>query len=268
MRMYPRADEWAAVEIPEAVSFEEACAVLNCGITAYYSLAEVARLQKGEKILIHAASGATGQLAIQIAKLIGAEIFVTVGFDFKKQHLIDLYGIPSDHIFYSRNTTFAKGIMRLTNGYGVDVVLNSLVGEGLRASWECVAPYGRFVEIGKADINANSSLPMAAFANNVSFFAVDLRHIALNRKQMGRDLLHKTMDLVGEGNIHSPRPLNLFPVSDVEGAFRYLQSGKNTGRIIIQIDPSAKVQVRLSGLKHRSRLTSLETRSPPSIVAI
>ena len=268
MRMFPRADEWAAVEIPEAVSFEEACAVLNCGITAYYSLAEVARLQKGEKILIHAASGATGQLAIQIAKLIGAEIFVTVGFDFKKQHLIDLYGIPSDHIFYSRNTTFAKGIMRLTNGYGVDIVLNSLVGEGLRASWECVAPYGRFVEIGKADINANSSLPMAAFANNVSFFAVDLRHIALNRKQMGRDLLHKTMDLVGEGNIHCPRPLNLFPVSDVEGAFRYLQSGKNTGRIIIQIDPSAKVQVRLSGLKYRSRLTSLETRSPPSIVAI
>ncbi|KAI4608824.1 Type I Iterative PKS [Alternaria metachromatica] len=242
MRMLPRADEWATVAIPEAVSFEEACAVLNCGITAYYSLAEVARLQKGEKILIHAASGATGQLAIQIAKLIGAEIFVTVGFDFKKQHLIDLYGIPSDHIFYSRNTTFAKGIMRLTNGYGVDVVLNSLVGEGLRASWECVAPYGRFVEIGKADINANSSLPMAAFANNVSFFAVDLRHIALNRKQMGRDLLHKTMDLVGEGNIHCPRPLNLFPVSDVEGAFRYLQSGKNTGRIIIQIDPSAKVQ--------------------------
>ncbi|KAI4910493.1 Type I Iterative PKS [Alternaria infectoria] len=250
MRMFPRADEWATVEIPEAVSFEEACAVLNCGITAYYSLAEVARLQKGEKILIHAASGATGQLAIQIAKLIGAEIFVTVGFDFKKQHLIDLYGIPSDHIFYSRNTTFARGIMRLTNGYGVDVVLNSLVGEGLRASWECVAPYGRFVEIGKADINANSSLPMAAFANNVSFFAVDLRHIALNRKQMGRDLLHKTMDLVGEGNIHCPRPLNLFPVSDVEGAFRYLQSGKNTGRIIIQIDPSAKVQKRV--LRRRS----------------
>ncbi|KAI4673620.1 Type I Iterative PKS [Alternaria novae-zelandiae] len=250
MRMFPRADEWAAVEIPEAVSFEEACAVLNCGITAYYSLAEVARLQKGEKILIHAASGATGQLAIQIAKLIGAEIFVTVGFDFKKQHLIDLYGIPSDHIFYSRNTTFAKGIMRLTSGYGVDVVLNSLVGEGLRASWECVAPYGRFVEIGKADINANSSLPMAAFANNVSFFAVDLRHIALNRKQMGRDLLHKTMDLVGERNIHCPRPLNLFPVSDVEGAFRYLQSGKNTGRIIIQIDPSAKVQKRV--LRRRS----------------
>jgi len=109
---------------------------------------------------------------------------------------------------------------------------------------------------------------MAAFANNVSFFAVDLRQIALNRKQMGRDLLHKTMELVGEGNLHCPRPLNLFPVSDVEGAFRYLQSGKNTGRIIIQIDPSAKVQVCLLDLKYRPRLTSLETRPPPSVVAI
>ncbi|KAF2829294.1 polyketide synthase PksD [Ophiobolus disseminans] len=197
----------------------------------------------GEKILIHAASGATGQLAIQIAKMVGAEVFVTVGFDYKKQHLIDQYGIPADHIFYSRNTTFAKGIMRVTNGYGVDVVLNSLVGEGLRASWECVAPYGRFIEIGKVDINANSSLPMACFANNVSFFAVDLRHIAFHRKEMGRNLLHKTMELVAEGKIHCPKPLNFFPVSAIESAFRYMQSGKNTGRIIIQIDPSAEKRV-------------------------
>ncbi|KAH9905736.1 hypothetical protein F4778DRAFT_779127 [Xylariomycetidae sp. FL2044] len=117
-------------------------------------LVETARLRKGEKVLIHAASGATGQLAIQVAKLVGAEIFATVGFDAKKQFLKDTYNLSEDHIFFSRNTSFAK------------------VSEGLRASWECVAPYGQFVEIRKADINDNAALPMACSAKNVSFFGL------------------------------------------------------------------------------------------------
>ena len=219
MRMYPRSDQSAVVKIPDSSSFDEACAVINPGITAYHSLIEVARLQKGEEVLIHAASGGTGQLAVLVAQMVGAEVFATVGFDDKKELLMDQFGIPADHIFYSRNTTFAKGIMRITNGYGVDVVLNSLVGEGLRASWGCVAPYGRFIELGKADIKANSSLPTASFANNVSFSAVDLRHIAYFRKEAGRRLLDKTMKLVEDGTIHCPRPLHVYSVSSVEAAF-------------------------------------------------
>ncbi|KAI5865997.1 hypothetical protein GGS23DRAFT_603436 [Durotheca rogersii] len=242
MRMWARSDEGAVVKIPDSVSFNEACAVVNPGITAWYSLVEVARLQKGEKVLIHSASGATGQLAVQVAQLVGAEVFATVGYNHKKQLLIDRYGIPEDHILYSRNPSFAKGVMRLTNGHGVDVVLNSLVGESLRVSWECVAPYGRFVEIGKADIKANSALPMACFAKNVSFSGVDLHHILVHRQDLGKKLLHKTMELAGNGSIHSPAPLHAYDISKVEEAFRYLQSGKNTGRIIIQIDRSTEVQ--------------------------
>lgn len=243
MRMYPRSNQYGVVKIPDSLSFEEASAVINPGVTAYHSLIDVARLQKGEKVLIHAASGATGQLAILIAHMVGAEVFATVGFDHKKELLMDQFGIPADHIFYSRDTTFSKGIMRVTNGYGVDVVLNSLVGEGLRASWECVAPYGRFIELGKADIKANSSLPMACFANNVSFCAVDLRHLSYFRKEHGRRLLDKTMELVGSGAIHCPKPLHVYSVSSIEEAFRYFQSGKNTGRIVINANPTDGVLV-------------------------
>lgn len=246
MRAYPRGNEWAAIKIPDTVSFEEACAVINPGLTSWRSLIEVARIHEGEKVLIHSAAGATGQVAVQIAQMIGAEVFATVGHDNKRQCLMDEYGIPADHIFYSRNTTFAKGIMRMTNGYGVDVVLNSLVGENLRASWECVAPYGRFVEIGKADINSNSSLGMGAFSRNVTFTAVDLRHIFLHRQEMGKHLLTKVMAQVEKGHIRYPKPLNIYDVSAVEGAFRYLQSGKNMGRIIIRVEPSTKVQVRIA----------------------
>ncbi|KAK8037713.1 hypothetical protein PG991_001059 [Apiospora marii] len=247
MRMYPRATEANVIRIPASMSFEEACAIINPAVTAWYSLVDVARLRRGEKILIHSAAGATGQLAIQVSQLVGAEVFATVGSDVKKQLLIDLYGIPGDHILYSRsgNNTFASAIMRLTDGYGVDVVLNSLVGEGLRSSWECIAPYGRFVEIGKVDINANSSLPMASFANNATFTAVDVLHILLRRQDMASELLHKTMAMAFDGRLHHPRPLNVYDVGSVEDAFRYIQRGKHSGRVVISIDPLTKVQKSL-----------------------
>lgn len=243
VRTYPRSTEWAVAKIPDSLGFEEACAVINPAYTSWQSLVEVARLQKGEKILIHSAAGATGQLAIQIAQLVGAEVFATVGYNHKKQLLIDQYNLPADHIFYSRNTTFASGVMRVTNGYGVDVVLNSLVGEGLRASWECIAPHGRFIEIGKADISANASLPMSFFAKNVTFAAVDLLYIFTHKQEMAGKLLRKTMELAGDGCISYPKPLHIYDVCAVEDAFRYLQSGENTGRIVIRVDPSTVVQV-------------------------
>ncbi|KAF1998108.1 polyketide synthase PksD [Amniculicola lignicola CBS 123094] len=237
LRMYPRSHEWTVVKIPNSLSFEEATSIIGPGTTAYYSLIEIARLQKGEKILIHAAAGGTGQVALMVAQMMGAEVFATVGYDEKKQLLVSQFGIPPDHIFYSRNSSFAKGIMRFTQGYGVDVVLNCLAGDSLRASWECIAPYGRFIEIGKADIKANSALPMSCFAKNVSFSAVDLHHIGCNRFDIARRLLNSTMDLVAGGRIHCPKPLHVYPVSQIEDAFRYLQSGKNTGRIVITSAP-------------------------------
>lgn len=245
MKTYPRGHEWTTAKIADSVSFEDACAIIIPGMTALQSLMEVARLQKGEKVLIHSASGGTGQLALQVAQVIGAEVFATVGYDHKKQLLMDEYGVPADHIFYSRDTSFARGIMRITNGYGVDVVLNSLVGESLRASWECIAPYGRMIEIGKAEINANASLPMASFAKNTMFAGVDLHHIVndMNKTELAHKLLQMAMDLARDGSVWAPRPLHIYDVDSVEDAFRYLASGKNTGRIVIRVDSSTYVQV-------------------------
>ncbi|KAK3385761.1 polyketide synthase PksD [Podospora didyma] len=247
MKTYPRAHEWATAKISDSVSFEDACSVIIPGMTALQGLIEVARLEKGEKVLIHSASGGTGQVALQIAQMVGAEVFATVGYEHKKQLLIDQYGVPADHIFYSRDTSFARGVMRMTEGYGVDVVLNSLAGESLRASWDCIAPYGRMIEIGKADINANASLPMACFAKNVLFAGVDLHHIVkdMKKKELTHRLLQRTMDLARDGSIRAPRPMHTYEVDKVEDAFRYLASGKNTGRIVIRIDRETAVQKQL-----------------------
>lgn len=259
MRMFPRSQEDAVVKIPPLVSYEDACAIIIPGMTAWHALVELGRLSPGEKILIHSAAGATGQLAVQVAQMLGAEIFATVGHHDKKELLMNVYGIPEDHIFYSRsnNATFAKGIKRMTDGYGVDVVLNSLMGQGLRASWECIAPYGRFIEIGKADINADASLPMLPFANNALFAAVDIRHMIVERPQMASRLLHKVMSMAAEGKIRCPEPLHVFGVDAVEDAFRYIQGGKNVGRAIISIEPSVKVQVSLDSDVTKSHVSAV-----------
>lgn len=243
MRTYPRAHARAVVKLPNSVSFEDAASIIMPGSTAYYALIDVARLRKGEKILIHSATGSTGQMAIWIAKMQGAEIFATVGFDEKKKLLVEEFGIPEDHIFYSRNTSFAQGIMRVTEGYGVDVVLNSLSGDSLRASWECVAPFGRFVELGRADIDSNATLPMACFAKNVLFAAVDLHHIMSRDPELESRLLTKVLALAVDGVIGFPRPVHIYPVSQIEQAFRYMQGGTNTGRIVISVNRSDMVPV-------------------------
>ena len=159
-----RCNEFMALPIADEMTYAEAAAIPTNFTMPYRALIEVAHLVEGETILIHAGAGGTGQAAIQVAQYCRARIFVTVDSNSKKQLLMELYNIPAEHILYSRDLSFAKGVKRLTNGQGVDVMLNSLSGAGLLASWECVAPYGRFIEIGKKDKLSHRSLPMLQFA--------------------------------------------------------------------------------------------------------
>lgn len=237
-----RCQEKLVVEIPEDMPFSHAGALVVNFLTAYHSLATLARLSPGESVLIHSGSGGTGQAAIQVAKYHEAEIYSTVGSLTKKDLLVNLYGIPGENILSSRSTSFAEGIKRLTTK-GVDVVLNSLAGDALMASWDCVAPYGRFIEIGKKDIFSHNKLPMFQFARNVSFSAVDVGAMVVERP----DLIHRTLetivDLFKRKIFCMPSPIKAFPVSEVEAAFRYLQSGTNAGKVVVEIDPETVISV-------------------------
>ncbi|KAI0469823.1 hypothetical protein GGR56DRAFT_160663 [Xylariaceae sp. FL0804] len=231
-RTYVRGPGSVTFKIPDGWSYEDAVSAINPGATAYHCLVTLARLQRGEKILIHSATGSTGQMAVRLARSIGAEVFVTVGSPSKKRLLTEEFGIPSDHVFYSRNTSFAQGIMRMTGGAGVDVVLNSLSGQSLRATWECVAPFGRFLELGKADINTNASLPMAPFRGNVSFFAVDLKHLTLAQPKIAGAIYRKVMELLVSKVLDFPTPRHVFAISELENAIRMVQAGRHAGRVI------------------------------------
>ncbi|KAK7724612.1 putative secondary metabolism biosynthetic enzyme [Diaporthe eres] len=232
-----RCREILAVKIPDSMSFADAGAIPTNFVTAYHSFVRVAKLSPGETVLIHSGAGGTGQAAIQIAQHCGAgAIYTTVGSESKRQLLTERYGIPPEHIFNSRDLSFEDGVRRLTGGRGVDVVLNSLAGDALVASWECVAPFGRFVEIGKKDIFSHKTLPMFQFARNVSFAAVDLASMAQERPDLVQSGLRGVLDLFQRGILHMPSPVKSFPISDVEGAFRFLQSGTNAGKVVLEVD--------------------------------
>ncbi|GJC80768.1 highly reducing polyketide synthase azaB [Colletotrichum liriopes] len=163
-----------AIRIPDSMSFEEAATVPMVFATAYHGLYDIGRLTKGDTVLIHAATGGVGQAGIMLAQHRGAEIFVTVGSEAKRDFVMKQFGIAKDHIFSSRDTSFGPAIMAATGGRGIDVVLNSLSGPLLKESWDCVARFGRFVEIGKRDMEAAKALDMSHFRRAASFAAVDL----------------------------------------------------------------------------------------------
>ena len=140
---YVRGPGHFAVKIADTLSFAEAASIPITFVTAWYCLHTVGRLRPNESVLIHAGAGGTGQAAIQVAQYLGANVYTTVGSTDKKKLMLEKYGIPEKNIFYSRNTSFASGIMRETGGRGVDVVLNSLGGKELQATWGCIAPVSK-----------------------------------------------------------------------------------------------------------------------------
>ncbi|KAF1731582.1 Compactin diketide synthase mokB [Beauveria bassiana] len=238
---YARCPATSAGLIPEGISFETSASIPVVYCTAYYGLVDLARLESGEKILIHAASGGVGQAAIQLAQMIGAEIFATVGSLDKKQHLIEEYGIADDHIFYSRDSSFAPALRDATGGKGVDVVINSLAGDLLRETWSCLAPFGRFIEIGKRDINSNTRLEMAKFEWNCTFSSVDLTKVGDFRpKIMGR-IFRNVMELLDKKTIKPIGPITTVSISEVESALRKLQSGKTTGKVVVNHELDGQV---------------------------
>jgi NADPH:quinone reductase-like Zn-dependent oxidoreductase len=232
-RTYHRARASFCTPVPEGMSFELAASIPTIHATAYNALVRVARVQKGQSILIHAAAGGVGQVACQIAQHFGLEIFATVSSEAKKMLIRQQYGIRDDHIFSSRDPSFVKGIKRMTKGRGVDVVLNSLAGEMLRQTWHCIAPFGHFVEIGIKDILNNTGLDMRPFLQDATFTFFNLRHVEESRPDLLAEILAGAFELLHRGITQPVEPVVTFPISDVEDALRVMQTGKHIGKLTL-----------------------------------
>lgn len=153
--------------------------------TAIYGLVDLGQLAKGETVLIQSATGAVGLAACQIAHMIGAEIFATVGTEEKKSALLAMgFGIQEDHILHSRDRFSAKKLLEQTGGKGIDVILCSARGELMHEYWRCIATCGRFVEIGRTEVLDNGNLSLDVFRRNATFASFDLEVMSKNRPQV------------------------------------------------------------------------------------
>jgi NADPH:quinone reductase-like Zn-dependent oxidoreductase len=168
-----------------------------------------------------------------LSQLVGAEVFVTAGTQAKRDFVCEKFGISPDHVYSSRDSSFVGGIKDCTGGTGVDVALNSLAGHLLQATFDCMAEFGRFVEIGKKDLEHNSRLSMRTFMRNVSFQSVDLLAWERARGDEVHEALKHVMTLLEERKLHLIYPISVYPISDIEKVFRTMQGGQHVGKFVV-----------------------------------
>ncbi|KAK2039669.1 hypothetical protein LZ31DRAFT_605906 [Colletotrichum somersetense] len=244
-----RAHAHAVVKIPEDMPWEHAAALPMVYVTAWHSLVRVANLARGESVLIHAAAGGVGQAAIVIAQSVGAEIYATCSTEAKRDLLVGKYSIPPERVLSSRDDSFAAAVMDQTGGRGVDVVLNSLSGPLLKASWDCVARFGRFVEIGKTDIEASRRLDMAAFGRCATYAGVDINQLNVYDGAKVREALRESLRTLSSRQGLAPvYPIETYSISDMEQAMRKMQSGSHLGKLVLI--PAKDACVKVGPRKH------------------
>lgn len=229
---------WTGVtKLPTDISWADGAAIPLAYVTAYHSLARVAGLRRGETVLIHAAAGGVGQAAIVVAQHIGAKIFVTCSTETKRDLLIEHYNIDPTNILSSRDASFASAIMTATGGKGVDVVLNSLSGPLLKATWSSIARFGRFVEIGKVDMEAARNLDMTPFGRCATYVGVDTLQLNEFNRPLAHEALAESVQICytrakAEGK--SPVfPIQKYSISDMEKAMRQIQGGSHLGKLVL-----------------------------------
>ena len=197
-------------------------------LTAYYALVEVAQVQPGERVLIHAAAGGTGMAAVQIALSRGAEVFATASP--AKWEILKRMGVRQ--VMNSRTLDFAEETLAATDGAGVDIIFNSLSSEFIPQSLAVLKSQGRFIEIGKRDVW--SAEQVVAVQPQVTYHLVDLLSLTQQVPQQIQAMLQALVPLFATEQLQ-PLPHRVFPLSSAISAFRTMQQAKHVGKIVLQV---------------------------------
>jgi len=214
------------VPLPEQLTAEQGASVSTAFLTAIYGLETLAKLQPGESVLIHAAAGGVGQAAVQVALRCGARVYATASQP-KHARLLEQGCFA---VFDSRSLEFSEQLLAATGGHGVDVVLNSLKGEWVDASFEALTTGGRFVELGKIEIwskaEATERRPDACY------LPFDLLEVAAADPLLVRGLLQQLLSDLTSG-AYQLLPMQTFPVEQTVEAFRLMAQARHVGKVVI-----------------------------------
>jgi NADPH2:quinone reductase len=238
-------DERLAAVIPESMSYDEGASFLATSLTAYHGIIRLANTRRGERLLIHAGAGGVGLAAVQLGKYLRAEVFATAGTE-EKVALVRSYG--ADTVINYAKEDFAVEIQRATEGYGVDVVMDSVGGEVFRKSWNLLAQMGRYVLYGISSVTGDGALsrikvarayssmrpifPPNLLGANKGIFGFNLGTL-VKREGYFREAVYKLLDLHAKGAI---RPLvgKVFAFEEMVEAHRYLQTRRSVGKVVVR----------------------------------
>ena len=235
---------------PANIGFAEAATIPVCFFTAWYSLNHLARLQPGERVLIHGAAGGVGLAAVQIAAHLGLEVYATAGAP-EKHRLLRQLGVR--HIFSSRSLSFVDEVMKATDGQGVDCVLNSLAGEAISAGLSLLKPFGRFIELGKRDFYDDTPMRLRPFSNNLSYFGVDVDQMLIHQPALSRALFAELMDLFTQRKL-VPLPHTVYQAPRAVEAFQAMQQSAHVGKLVVSLEGAADIARDQQGKLRRLQL--------------
>lgn len=226
---YVCVSEYQAAKFPNILSFEQAASLPTVFLTSYYALVKSAALQKSEKVLIHTATGGVGLSAVQIAKHIGAEIFATAGSEEKREYLRSI-GIKNP--MNSRTSEYADEIFALTEGVGIDVVLNTLPGENGAKGIEILDYFGRFLQIDKSDTSQNAILDIGLLKKGITYSVIDLS-LFLMRPAKLKKMLNEISEHFANGD-YMPIKTTVYPYFELAEALTYMSRSKYIGKIALK----------------------------------
>ncbi|WP_421111617.1 type I polyketide synthase, partial [Streptomyces sp. NEAU-S77] len=221
------ADARMLARMPGGWSYEQAASVPVVFLTAYYALVDLAGLQAGESVLIHAAAGGVGMAAVQLAQHLGAEVFATASQ--AKWPMVREFGVAAGRLASSRTTEFEQIFSQATDGAGVNVVLDCLAGEFVDASLRLTRRGGRFVEMGKTDIRDADEV--AAAYPGVSYQAFDVIEAGSDRI---REMLAALLELFEKGALR-PIPVTSWEIARAPEALRFLGQAKHVGKVVLTV---------------------------------
>ncbi|MEH7009404.1 NADPH:quinone oxidoreductase family protein [Neobacillus niacini] len=224
------ADERALIPLPEQLDYRNAAALPLQGLSAYHILKTMGRLEKGETVLVHAAAGGVGTLAVQLAKLFGAGKIIATASSAEKLELARQMG--ADVLVNYTESNWVEQVLEATGGKGVDVALEMVGGDVFNKTLKCLATFGRLVVFGAASGEQSRMYPSSLMARNQSVIGFFLPQI-MRRHELLQPSLVKLLTYLGEGKLKLTIG-GVFPLEEAADVHRLLQSRKTTGKLILE----------------------------------
>src|SRR5699024_1061536 len=217
------------IPIPDGVDYEQAVALPLQGLTAYHTLKTMGRIKQGESVLIHAAAGGVGLLAVQLAKLFGAKRVIATASNNAKLALAKDMG--ADHLVNYTKVGWEDDIRSITDGKGVDVALEMVGGEIFHKTLDCLAAFGRLVIYGAASGEQTTFYPSNMMRRNQSIIGFFLPQI-MKHPQLLESSLEELLGYVNYGELEL-KVWGSYPLTDAALVHQLLQGRETTGKVIL-----------------------------------